>query len=245
MKKKTAIIVDDEELARLSLKLALEEFDDIEILAECANGFEALKKVQEIGPQIIFLDIQMPKLNGFDVAELLGKDAPLIVFVTAYDEYALRAFEAHAVDYLLKPVNKERLAKTIEHINDFLFYRRRQELPGALNEYRRNHPPLQRILIYEQNRVHVIFTDSITYIQAQDDYVLIHTEQDSFLKYERLSRLEGLLDPQFFLRIHRSYILNLKYLQKIETFSKDSKVAVLRNGVQLPVSRSGYRRLKE
>ena len=241
--RKTAIIVDDEELARISLRLALEKFADVEILAECANGFEALKKVRELKPQILFLDIQMPKLSGFDVVELLGEEAPLIVFVTAYDEYALRAFEAHAVDYLLKPVDEKRLKNTLEHIDDHLFFRRSQDLSEALNSYRQTQPPLQRLLIHDRSRVHVIPVDQVIFIQAQDDYVLIHTAQESFLKYERLSRLENMLDPQQFLRIHRSYILNLKYLKKIEPVTKDSRVALLSNGQQLPVSRSGYKRL--
>jgi len=241
--KKTAIIVDDEELARESLKSALAEFEDIEITAECANGFEALKMVNELKPQILFLDIQMPKLSGFDVVELLGKDAPLVVFVTAYDEYALKAFEAHAVDYLLKPVNKERLAKAIQHIDDSLFYRRGQAVPEALYDYKKQQPLVQRILIHDRGRVQVILADSIIYIQAQDDYVLLQTENESFMKYERMSRLESLLDQNMFIRIHRSYILNLNYLKSIESSSKDSKTAVLKNGTKIPVSRSGYKLL--
>jgi two-component system LytT family response regulator len=241
--KKTAIIVDDEELARESLKTALAEFADIEILAECANGFEALKMVNDLKPQILFLDIQMPKLSGFDVVELLGKEAPIIVFVTAYDEYALKAFEAHAIDYLLKPVNKKRLTKTIKHIDDSIFYRRGQAIPEALNDYKKHQLPLPRILIHDQGRVQVILAENIIYIQAQDDYVMIQTANGSFMKYERMSRLESLLDPNIFFRVHRSYILNLNYLKKIESFSKDSKTAVLKNGKEIPVSRSGYKLL--
>ncbi len=241
--KKTAIIVDDEELARESLKTALAEFADIEIIAECANGFEALKVVNDLKPQILFLDIQMPKLSGFDVVELLGKEAPIIVFVTAYDEYALKAFEAHAIDYLLKPVNKKRLTKTIKHIDDSIFYRRGQAIPEALNDYKKHQLPLQRILIHDRGRVQVILAENIIYIQAQDDYVMIQTANGSFMKYERMSRLESLLDPNIFFRVHRSYILNLNYLKKIESYSKDSKTAVLKNGKEIPVSRSGYKLL--
>jgi len=241
--KKTAIIVDDEELARESLKSALADFEDVEIAAECANGFEALKMVNELKPHILFLDIQMPKLSGFDVAELLGKDAPLIVFVTAYDEYALKAFEAHAVDYLLKPVNKERLAKTIRHIDDSLFYRRGQAVPEALYDYKMHQQPLQRLVIHDRGRIQVILADNIVYIQAQDDYVLVQTESESFMKYERMSRLESLLDQNIFVRIHRSYIINLNYLREIENRSKDSRTAILKNGREIPVSRSGYKLL--
>jgi len=241
--KKTAIIVDDEELARESLKSALADFEDVEIAAECANGFEALKMVNELKPHILFLDIQMPKLSGFDVAELLGKDAPLIVFVTAYDEYALKAFEAHAVDYLLKPVNKERLAKTIKHIDDSLFYRRGQAVPEALYDYKMHQQPLQRLVIHDRGRIQVILADNIVYIQAQDDYVLVQTESESFMKYERMSRLESLLDQNIFVRIHRSYIINLNYLREIENRSKDSRTAILKNGREIPVSRSGYKLL--
>ena len=241
--KKTAIIVDDEELARESLKSALADFEDVEIAAECANGFEALKMVNELKPHILFLDIQMPKLSGFDVAELLGKDAPLIVFVTAYDEYALKAFEAHAVDYLLKPVNKKRLAKTIRHIDDSLFYRRGQAVPEALYDYKMHQQPLQRLVIHDRGRIQVILADNIVYIQAQDDYVLVQTESESFMKYERMSRLESLLDQNIFVRIHRSYIINLNYLREIENRSKDSRTAILKNGREIPVSRSGYKLL--
>ena len=241
--KKTAIIVDDEELARESLKSALADFEDVEIAAECANGFEALKMVNELKPHILFLDIQMPKLSGFDVAELLGKDAPLIVFVTAYDEYALKAFEAHAVDYLLKPVNKERLAKTIRHIDDSPFYRRGQAVPEALYDYKMHQQPLQRLVIHDRGRIQVILADNIVYIQAQDDYVLVQTESESFMKYERMSRLESLLDQNIFVRIHRSYIINLNYLREIENRSKDSRTAILKNGREIPVSRSGYKLL--
>jgi len=241
--KKTAIIVDDEELARESLKSALADFEDVEIAAECANGFEALKMVNELKPHILFLDIQMPKLSGFDVAELLGKDAPLIVFVTAYDEYALKAFEAHAVDYLLKPVNKERLAKTIRHIDDSLFYRRGQAVPEALYDYKKHQQPLQRLVIHDRGRIKVILADNIVYIQAQDDYVLVQTKSESYMKYERMSRLESLLDQNIFVRIHRSYIINLNYLREIENRSKDSRTAILKNGREIPVSRSGYKLL--
>ena len=241
--KKTAIIVDDEELARESLKSALADFEDVEIAAECANGFEALKMVNELKPHILFLDIQMPKLSGFDVAELLGKDAPLIVFVTAYDEYALKAFEAHAVDYLLKPVNKKRLAKTIRHIDDSLFYRRGQAVPEALYDYKKHQQPLQRLVIHDRGRIKVILADNIVYIQAQDDYVLVQTKSESYMKYERMSRLESLLDQNIFVRIHRSYIINLNYLREIENRSKDSRTAILKNGREIPVSRSGYKLL--
>ncbi len=185
----------------------------------------------------------MPKLNGFDVLELLEADTPYIVFVTAYDEYALKAFETHALDYLLKPVSPERLQKTMEKIKDRFHRKSVQSVEKLLSEYQWNNKPVQRILIKDRSDIFVIQAEDIIYIEAQDDYVSIHTKNSSYLKSGTLSNLEKRLDPQCFYRIHRSYILNINYLSKIEPYSKDSKIAVLKTGKTLPVSRSGYNRI--
>ena len=242
---KRALIVDDEPLARQALKIALAEFEQIEIVGECANGFEAVTTVKTVKPDIIFLDIQMPKLDGFDVVELLGEDAPFIVFVTAHDEFAIKAFETHALDYLLKPVKPERLAKTLKQLEK----RRPSKADESLKEIIRSHhkrlAPLSRLLVHEKANVIIIPVEEITHIKAQDDYVCIYTTRTSYLKHERLSRLEEMVDSSCFHRIHRSYLLNINYLSKIEPTSKDSRAAILKNGEMLPISRSGYSRLIE
>lgn len=240
-----AIIVDDEPLARSSLKSALGEFEEVEIVKECANGFEAVQAVQSMHTDVLFLDIQMPKLDGFDVAELLGNDAPIIIFVTAYDEYAIRAFETKALDYLLKPVNPERLAKTIEKIKEHLVEDDFPSIDKLIEAHRKDSAPITQILVRDRSDVHILPVEEVMYIEAQDDYIEIHTTKGSYLKNERISNLEDALDPRQFCRIHRSYIMNIEFLSKIEPHTKDSKLAILKNGRNLPISRSGYTKLTE
>jgi two-component system LytT family response regulator len=246
-KKINTIIVDDEALARESLKQVLERFDDIQIINECTNGFEAVQAVHQLKPDLIFLDIQMPKLDGFDVVELLGNESPLIIFVTSYDEYALRAFEAEALDYLLKPVQPERLEKAVERVREQCQLKSSQPFDTLINKHRNFQAPLSRILIRLGTDVFILPVKDIIYFEAQDDYVKVYTHEQgkSFLKYERMSHLEKMLDPQYFCRIHRSYIININFLRKIEPYSKDSRLAILENGKKLPISRAGYNRLME
>jgi two-component system LytT family response regulator len=242
MEKIKAVMVDDEPLARESLKAALEGFEDVEIMRECGNGFEAVQAVQELKPDLVFLDIQMPRLDGFDVVELLGKDAPLIVFVTSYDEYALRAFEAEALDYLLKPVKPERLQKCIQRVRELV----KMDFEPLIDRHHDSMAPVNRILVRSGYDVVIIPAGDILYIEAQDDYVKVYTrEGKSHLKSERMNKLEKMLDARTFCRIHRSYILNVECLKKIEPYSKDSRLAILRNGARLPISRAGYTRLTE
>ncbi len=240
-----AIIVDDEALARASLREALGQFKDIEIIKECANGFEVIREVLQSKPDMIFLDIQMPRLAGFDVVELLGKEAPFIVFVTAYDEYALRAFEAEALDYLLKPVTVERLEKSIRRLREKLQTRVPPQMEQFIEHHLARSAPLTRILIRDGTDVHIIPVEDMIYCEAQEDYVRIYTKNRSYLKLERMSNLEKTLDPRHFCRIHRSYLLNIDCLAKIEPYSKDSRIAKLKDGKALPISRSGYNRLME
>jgi two-component system LytT family response regulator len=243
MNKHRVLIVDDEPLARESLSLALSEFKEIEILGECENGFEAVKAIKEKKPDIVFLDIQMPKLDGFDVLELLGENPPFIIFVTAYDQYAVKAFESHALDYILKPVSPERLKKAIQKVWEQLRLKHNQPVGQLLNSHHFQKTPLARILVRDRTNVTIIPVEEIVYFEAQVDYVNIHTEERSHLKKQTLSQLETLLDSRQFIRIHRSFILNINYLKKIEPYSKDSRIAKLKTGITLPVSRSGYGRI--
>jgi len=240
------LIVDDEPLARESLRQALDQCPGVVVAGECANGFEAVKAVAAVTPDVLLLDIQMPKLNGFDVLELLGEDAPLVIFVTAYDEYALQAFAARALDYLMKPVRPERLQQALDRAREQLLLRRRQPLDDLVRDRRRQGAPLTRILIRDRDEVHIVPVAEVMFFEAQDDYVNIVTARREYLKQERLNRLEEMLDARRFCRIHRSYLLNLDYLQKIEPYSRDSRLAVLKKSERtLPVSRSGYQRLMD
>jgi len=241
-KKVRAVIVDDEELARQVLREFLMKHEEIEIIAECANGFEAVKAVTELNPDLLFLDIQMPKLTGFEVLELIGTDRA-IIFVTAYDEYALRAFDVHAVDYLLKPFAAERFEAALKRARERLG----GKLPPAADLSSAARPPaefLERIVVRDGTRVHIIPITKLDFAEAQDDYVALSSEGKKHLKQQTISSLEKVLDPQRFLRIHRSYIVNLERVTKIEPYSKDNYVVVLNSGAQLPVSRSGYARLR-
>jgi len=232
---KRVVIADDEPLAREALKLALKKIKTVDIIAECANGYETIAAVEKQKPDLLLLDIQMPVLSGFDVLEILGDQAPPTIFITAYDEYAIKAFEAHALDYLLKPVHPARLMKALQHAE--LFFKTSAETLVQLNV------PLKRILIRSGSDIRVIPTTEISHIRAQDDFVEIHSQKQSYLKYERISRLEQLLDNRQFVRVHRSYILNIRFLKKIEPYSRDGKMALLTNGLAVPVSKSGYKRL--
>jgi two-component system LytT family response regulator len=241
-----AVIVDDEELARQLLREQLLACGDIEIAAECANGFEAVKAVTETKPDVLFLDIQMPKLDGFEVLELI--DPPVaVVFVTAYDQYALKAFEAHAVDYLLKPFAQDRLKTALERARALL----RDPQPPAVQAAelaaaaRPPGQPLERVVVKDGTKVHIIPVEKLDYAEAQDDYVGLRSEKKMYLKQQTISSLEAQLDPKRFVRIHRSYLVNLERIARIEPYTKDSRVAILQDGTQLPVSRSGHAKLKE
>ena len=242
-----AAIVDDEQLARGFLREMLQAHSDIEIVAECANGFEAVKAIAETSPDLLFLDVQMPKLDGFEVLELIDP-GPVVIFVTAYDQYATRAFDAHAVDYLLKPFGAERFERALERARSRLGYEARAErhLPvEAAAEARNPEERPQRIVVKDGTRVHVIPVEKLDYVQAQDDYVALHSGGKNYLKQQPIASLETLLDPARFVRIHRSAIVNLERVERIEPYGKDSRIAILTGGARLPVSRSGYSRLLE
>jgi two-component system LytT family response regulator len=236
------VIVDDEEPARVLLRDLLGERTDVNVVAECANGFEAVKAVAAHEPDLLLLDIQMPKLNGFEVLELLERDIP-VIFVTAYDEHALKAFEVHAVDYLLKPFTAQRLGEALTRVRDRLD-RTQAPLDELLETARPDARFLERILVRHGADVHVVPVNDLHYIEACDDAVEIHLAKLVHRKVQRMSFLEKRLDPERFVRIHRSYILNVDRLQRIELYAKDSRVAILSDGTKLPVSRAGYGRLR-
>jgi two-component system LytT family response regulator len=239
------VIVDDEELARGFLHELLRAHPEIEIVAECANGFEAVKAIAETTPDLLFLDVQMPKLDGFEVLELIGQTLetpPVVIFVTAYDQYAMRAFDAHAVDYLLKPFSAERFERALERAKSRLGERR---LPVELAASRAPAERPQRIVVKDGTRVQIIPLDKLDYVEAQDDYVALHSGGRSHLKQQSIASLEVALDPSRFVRIHRSAIVNLERVARIEPYGKESRIAILSDGTRLPVSRSGYARLLE
>ena len=242
-----AVIVDDEELARQLLREQLSEAGGVEVVAECANGFEAVKAIAELKPDLLFLDIQMPKLDGFEVLELVDDRRAAVIFVTAYDQYALKAFEAHAVDYLLKPFAAERLRGALGKARALAGSQEARpfqpvELAAAA---RAPGQALERVVVKDGTRVHIIPIAKLDYAEAQDDYVALHSEGKSYLKQQTLASLETQLDGRKFVRIHRGYIVNLERIARIEPYTKDSRVVVLEGGVQLPVSRTGHGKLKE
>ena len=238
------IVVDDEALARTLLRELLGAHADIEIIAECGNGFEAVKAVTEKKPDLLLLDIQMPKLDGFDVLELIGTEVP-VIFVTAYDQYAIKAFQVHAVDYLLKPFGAERLAEALTRARARIVAREALPAKALVSEARAARSPLERILIRDKADVHVIPVAKIDYFESQDDYVSLKVGDKTLLKEQTLSELEQLLDPGRFVRIHRRYLLNVARLARIEQSVTDSRVAVLQDGTEIPISRSGYAKLRE
>jgi two-component system LytT family response regulator len=236
------VVVDDEDLARAVVREYLGHAADVDIVAECANGFEAVKAVSDLSPDVLLLDVQMPKLNGFEVLELVGRDVA-VVFTTAYDEYALRAFDVHAVDYLLKPFSAGRLAEALARARARLSRGERSPSPEVLALARPAPGSATRILVRDGPRVHVIPLEKIDYVQAQDDYVCFWSEGKEYLKDQTLGEVEASLDPAKFVRIHRSYLLHLDRLARVELDKRENRVAVLTGGQRLPVSRAGYNRL--
>lgn len=240
-----AIVVDDEELARGLLREYIAEETDIEVVAECANGFDAVKSIAEHRPDLVFLDVQMPKLTGFEVLELVGSDLA-VVFVTAHDQYAIKAFDAAAVDYLLKPFDLTRFRVAMERVRRRVADR--AAMPQAAQLSRAAQAPGQhasRIVVKDGSRIHVIPVKDLQYAEAQDDYVALHHGGKTFLKQQTISSLESTVDPECFVRTHRSFIVNIEHVAKIEPYTRDSRVAVLKDGAKIPVSRAGFLRLKE
>ena len=236
------IVVDDEPLARTVIREYLKAHPGVEVVAECGNGFEAVRAVSELTPELMFLDVQMPKLDGFEVIELLGRSVP-VIFTTAFDQYALRAFDVHAVDYLLKPFDEARFAEALSRARARIQAKDVLAVDDLIADARPRQGPVERVLIRDGSQVHVIPIERIDYVEAQDDYVCFKADGKDYLKDQTMAAVEALLDPARFVRIHRSYLLNIERIVRVELYAKDSRVAILRDGRRLPVSRAGYARL--
>lgn len=242
---KKVIIIDDEPLARSIVTEYLQVYNDFEVVAECNNGYEGVKAIVQHKPDLIFLDIQMPKINGFEMLELLD-EIPPVIFATAFDEYAIKAFEANAVDYLLKPFSKERFNTAIEKwktITKPEVYN--ANLKTLIENTVKQPEETQRIVVKNNTEISIIPVEDIVYFEAYDDYVKIFTKDRYFLKKKTMNHYEAVLDGQLFFRTHRSYIINLGQLTRIEPLEKNSYVALLKSGKRVPLSRTGYARLKE
>jgi two-component system LytT family response regulator len=246
MKTLRAIIADDEELARRILREYLSKESDIEIIGECPNGFEAVKSVNELKPDVLFLDVQMPKLDGFEVVELL-EPSVAVVFVTAFDQYAMRAFDAAAVDYLLKPFTDERFRVALDRVRTrFASAAPATPVPRDLKlASRAPGEYLERLVVKDGATVHVIPAAKLEYAEAQDDYVGLRSEGKTWLKQQTISSLESALDPRRFLRVHRSFLINMEKISRVEPNTKDTWLAILRDGTKIPMSRAGYSRFRE
>ena len=238
-----AIIIDDEPLSREIVKAYLKSFPEIEVVQECGDGFEGVKAIQQHQPELIFLDIQMPKITGFEMLELIDQK-PAVIFITAYDAFAIKAFEANAVDYLLKPVSQERFSTAILKWKSKVSASSPEPVDRVLSAMSATGTQQGRIVVKTGSKVKIIPVHDIYYIEADDDFVKIHTQEGSFLKNKTMAFYEESLDAAQFVRVHRSYILHINQITKIEPYQKESHVAILRDGKQIPVSKTGYVKLK-
>jgi two-component system, LytTR family, response regulator len=237
------IIIDDEPLARSIIKEYLVGYPDIELVAECNDGFEGVKMIQQFQPDLIFLDIQMPKINGFEMLELL-EPAPSVIFTTAFDEYAIKAFESHAVDYLLKPFSRERFDRAMTKWKQTLGQSGKTNLQELLESTTRSPAEQQRVVVRLGGKIRIIPVEEIQYLEAADDYVKIFTRDGSFLKNKTMGHFEAILNKDQFVRTHRSYILNIGEITRIDPYEKESHLAILKSGGRVPVSKAGYVKLK-
>ena len=246
MKKIRTVIIEDETPAREILKHYLKDFNEIEIIAECADGFAGLKTITELKPELVFLDIQMPRLTGFELIEVMT-EKPVIIFTTAYDQFAIKAFELNAIDYLLKPYPKERLNAAIKKAVEKIGKGEEEEkpAPGLVEKLPQPSSPLNRIVVRKGNAINLIPVDQLRYVEAQDDYVMIYHSAGKALKQQTMKFYEDNLPNTDFVRIHRSYIVKVSEINRIEPYGKDNHVAILKSGDKLPVSRAGYKHLKE
>jgi two-component system LytT family response regulator len=238
---KKVLIIDDEPLARSMVAEYLRHHADFALVQECKDGFEGVKAIQQHQPDLIFLDIQMPKINGFEMLELLDQP-PAVIFATAHDEFAIKAFEAHAVDYLLKPFSRERFDRALQK---FRTEAAKTKPVAELLETTVQPEEKQRLVVKKGNNIVIVPIHQVFYMEAFDDYVKVHTKDGFYLKKKTMSHYEKLLEAKQFVRVHRSYLLNLQELTRIEPLEKDSHVALLRNGERIPLSTAGYARLKE
>lgn len=245
---KQALLIDDEPLARMVVLEYLQDYkDQIQVLQECGDGFEGMKAIMQSQPDLIFLDVQMPKINGFEMLELL-EQPPAVIFTTAFDEFAIKAFEAHAIDYLLKPFSKERFKKAVDkYLAQSGTPVQQQKQTESLLEEVATQSPVQhdRIVVKTGTKVKIIPVHDVLYLEADDDYVSVHTAEGSFLKNKTMSFFEKVLDVRQFVRVHRSYIVAIDQITRIDPYEKDSHIAILKSGAKIPVSKSGYVKLKQ
>jgi two-component system LytT family response regulator len=234
------ILIDDEPLARSIVREYLASYPELDVVQECNDGFEGVKAIATHKPDLIFLDIQMPKINGFEMLELVDQP-PAVIFTTAFDEYAIKAFESHAVDYLLKPFSKDRFDKAMQK---WLSQRSAGAKTVHLQEEIRQPEERNRIVVKEGSNIRIVPINEILYMEAYDDYVKIFTAKEMFLKKKTMNFYENMLDPNQFVRVHRSYIMQLSQLTRIEPLEKDSHIALLKNGAKVPLSKTGYSKLK-
>ena len=238
------VIIDDEPLARSIVKEYLQKHPQLELVQECNDGFEGLKAIQQHQPDLVFLDIQMPKINGFEMLELI-EQPPAVIFATAFDDYAIKAFEAHAIDYLLKPFNQERFDKAISKWNEKNAASSEKATQQLLETAAQSPSQNNRIVVKNGSKIKIIPVHEVLYLEAADDYVKVHTGEGYFLKNKTMNHFEQTLDGQQFVRSHRSYIVNIQQITRIDPYEKDNHVAILRSGIKVPVSRTGYVRLRE
>ncbi|QGY43345.1 response regulator [Maribellus comscasis] len=238
------VIVEDEELARNLLKSFLKSIDKVEIIGECENGFEGVKVINELKPDLVFLDIQMPKITGFEMLELL-EHKPNIIFATAYDQYALKAFEYNAADYLLKPYSKDRLTEAVDKVVERI---QKEGVSSDVADKVSDFPKeeyLDRIVVKDRHKIHISPVDQVRYIESMDDYVMIYTTEGRYMKQKTMKYFEAALNPNDFIRIHRSYIVKVDEINEIQQYEKESYIVILHDKTKLKVSKTGYKNLKE
>lgn len=246
MDKLKVVIIEDEELGRELVKKFTSEIESLEVVAECANGFEGAKAINELKPDIVFLDIQMPKLNGFEMLELIDEaDRPEIVFTTAYNQFAIQAFEQNAIDYLLKPFSKERFFEAVEKAEKKIRSNTKSEGTIAKLTQQPITEQLERVVVKSNHKIHVIPVSKMKYLEAQDDYVMIYHTEGKHLKQATMKYFEQNLNSEEFLRVHRSYIIRIDQVSQLEPYGKDSYVARLKDGATVKISKSGLKSLKE
>jgi two-component system LytT family response regulator len=238
------IIIDDEPLARLIVREYLQAYPQLELVQECNDGFEGVKAIQQHQPGLIFLDIQMPKINGFEMLELIDQPPP-VIFTTAFDEYAIKAFENNTVDYLLKPFSKERFDKAIQKwLDKGSVATLKNNTATLLDEVAQSPAQNQRVVVKTAGKIKIIPVEEVQFIEASDDYVKIITKDGSFLKNKTMAHFERSLDAQQFVRTHRSYIVNIEQVTRIDPYEKDGYLVLLKSGARVPVSKTGYAKLK-
>ena len=237
-------MIDDEPLARSLLRNFLDEIEEVEIVGEYESGFEGLKGISDLKPELIFLDIQMPKLNGFEMLELVD-EIPHVIFITAYDQYAVKAFESNAVDYLLKPYSRERLITAFQKAKELIEKpTKHNKVKELIDDHQAQIETIDRIAVKTGTKIKIIYTGEVEYLESQDDYVMIYTADGKYLKQKTMKFFESHLPTKSFIRVHRSYIVRIDFVEQIELYEKDSYIIKLKNSQTIPVSKSGYNRLR-